>query len=105
MPTVASLRRRFYPDVLRRDPVAAFVRRVEAIVEPSHRVLDLGAGAGELNAYSLKGYVRQIVGIDLDPRVTQNPLLDAGLRADVYALPFQTESFDIVFSIYGSSSI
>ncbi len=97
---VQSMRRRFYPDRLRRDPVAAFVQRVERIVKPADRVLDLGAGTGELNAYALRGNVRRVVGIDLDPRVTANPLLDAGLRADVYALPFRDASFDVVFAIY-----
>ncbi len=99
-PTVASLRRRFYPDVLRRDPVAAFVDVLARSVKPTDRVLDLGAGAGELNTYALKGRVRQIVGADLDPRVTGNPLLDFGLRADIGTLPFQDGSFDVVFSIY-----
>ena len=41
LPTVASLRRRFYPDVVGRDPVAAFVRRLERAVKPCDRVLDL----------------------------------------------------------------
>jgi SAM-dependent methyltransferase len=100
MPTVASLQRRFYPDAVRRDPVATFVRRVGGILKPTHRVLDLGAGAGELSTYSFKGRARQVVGIDLDPRVTQNSLLDAGIRGDVYALPFQEASFDVVFSVY-----
>jgi SAM-dependent methyltransferase len=100
IPTVAALQRRFYPDVVARDPVARFVNRLEAIVKPGDRVLDIGAGAGELNAYALKGRVRQIVGVDLDPRVATNPLLDAGLTADIYALPFRDNSFDVVFSIY-----
>jgi SAM-dependent methyltransferase len=100
LPTVTSLRRRFYPDVVQRDPVARFVKRLDAIVKTGDRVLDIGAGAGELNTYALKGRVRQLVGIDLDPRVVSNPLLDAGLGADVYALPFRNQSFDVVFSIY-----
>jgi SAM-dependent methyltransferase len=100
LPTVTSLRRRFYPDAVSRDPVARFVNRLDTIVKPGHRVLDIGAGAGELNAYALKGRVRQIVGVDLDPRVSANPLLDAGLSADIYALPFRDNSFDVVFSIY-----
>jgi SAM-dependent methyltransferase len=100
IPTVDALRRRLYPDVLQRDPVANLVSRLTSVVQPSHRVLDLGAGAGERNAYSLKGKVRQIIGIDLDRRVTRNPLVDSGLRADIYALPFQSGSFDVVFSVY-----
>jgi SAM-dependent methyltransferase len=99
-PTVASLSRRLYPDVLRRDPVAAFVDRLTRSVRPDDRVLDLGAGAGELNTYALKGRVRQLVGVDLDPRVADNPLLDVGLQADIGTLPFADASFDVVFSIY-----
>lgn len=97
---VASMRQRFYPDRVRRDPVATFVRRLERELKPTDRVLDLGAGGGELNAYAFRGKVDQIVGVDLDPRVTSNPLLDAGLRADIYALPFRDATFDVVFSIY-----
>lgn len=97
---VAALRQRFYPDPVRRDPVAMFVQRLERLVSPTDDVLDLGAGAGELNAYALKGRVRRLVGIDLDPRVSSNRLLDAGVRADICALPFRNASFDVVFSIY-----
>ncbi len=100
LPTVASLRRRFYPDAIARDPVATFVQRLARAVKATDRVLDLGAGAGELNHYRLKRRVRQLVGVDLDPRVGQNPLLDAGLSADIYALPFRDNAFDLVFSIY-----
>ena len=97
---VESMRQRFYPDRMRRDPVATFVQRVEREVKPTDRVLDLGAGSGELSAYGLRGRVRGMIGVDLDPRVRSNPLLDAGLRADIYALPFRDASFDVVFSIY-----
>jgi SAM-dependent methyltransferase len=100
LPTVASLRRRFYPDVPARDPVARFVRRLDACVGPNDDVLDIGAGAGELNTYRLKGRVRRLVGVDLDPRVGVNPLLDAGVRGDIGALPFKSGSFDAAFSIY-----
>jgi SAM-dependent methyltransferase len=97
---VSALRRRFYSDTLRWDPVAQFVERLYSVVASTDRVLDIGAGAGDLNVYALKGRARQIVGIDLDPRVVANPLLDAGLNADVYALPFRDASFDVVFCIY-----
>lgn len=99
-PTVDSLQQRFYPHPERSDPVVAFVRHLERVVKPCHDVLDLGAGAGELNSYALKGRVRRLVGIDRDPRVASNPLLDFGFRADMTELPFRNESFDVVFSIY-----
>lgn len=100
LPSVNTLRRRFYPDLLRRDPVAAFVDRLGRLIKPTDDVLDLGAGAGELNPYAFKGKVRRMVGVDMDPRVGRNPLLDAGLEADICALPFRDASFDVVFSIY-----
>lgn len=62
-------------------------------------MLDLGAGAGK-NRYHLKGRVRSIVGVDFDPRVAHNPLLDRGVVAKPGPLPFDDNSFDVVFSIY-----
>lgn len=100
LPTVRCLQERFYPDGVERDPVARFARRVEGLVTPTDVVLDLGAGAGELNSYQLRGRVRCLVGVDVDPRVGTNPLLDAGVRADIGLLPFRDDSFDVVFSIY-----
>jgi SAM-dependent methyltransferase len=100
LPTVSTLRERFYPDVVQRDPVAAFVQRLERVVKSTDDVLDLGAGAGQLNTHALKGRVHRLVGVDVDPRVGTNPLLDAGIRADIGMLPFRDGSFDVVFSIY-----
>jgi SAM-dependent methyltransferase len=80
--------------------VAAFVRRLERIVKPTDDVLDLGAGAGELKTHALKGRVHRLVGVEVDPRVGTNRLLDAGIRADIAMLPFRDCSFDVVFSIY-----
>src|SRR5262249_37660129 len=88
-----------YPDAAAQDPVARFVRTLERHARPSHDVLDLGAGAGLLNTYALKGRVRQLVGVDLDPRVVDNPLLDRGVVGDLAALPFADDSFDLAFSI------
>jgi SAM-dependent methyltransferase len=100
LPTVRGLRERFYPEAVQRDPVVAFIRRLEGVVKPTDDVLDLGAGAGELNTHALKGRVHRLVGVDVDPRVGTNPLLDVGIRADIGMLPFRDCSFDIVFSIY-----
>jgi len=63
-------------------------------------VLDIGAGAGELNAYHLRGRVREVIGADLDPRVQTNPLLDRGIVGDATALPLEDQSVDLAFSIY-----
>lgn len=91
---------RLYKDPLSRDPVARFHRTLDRHLDSSMRVLDVGAGAGEENPYSIKGRVRRLVGIDRDPRVGRNPLLDAGFLADGGALPFKDDSFDLAFCIY-----
>ena len=67
---------------------------------PFARVLDIGAGAGERNAYAFRSRCRQMVGVDLDPRVETNPLLDLGVVSDAARLPFESDSFDVAFSIY-----
>jgi SAM-dependent methyltransferase len=98
--SVRSWQERLYPDPATRDPVVFFLRALEQIVRPEQEVLDIGAGAGQLNRYQLKGRVRRIVGIDLDPRVRDNPLLDEGIVASADSLPFPDSSFDLAFSIY-----
>lgn len=97
---VDALSARLYPELLQRDPVVGFVERLDRMVRPHDVVLDLGAGAGERNRYALRGRVRRIVGIDLDPRVKTNPLLDLGVTGDISSLPFPAETFDVVFAIY-----
>jgi SAM-dependent methyltransferase len=98
--SVASWRRRFYPNPTEFDPHARLLQELERYVRPSSTVLDVGAGAGELNAYDLKGRVQHIAGVDFDPRVTTNPLLDSGIRLDSPTLPFGDNTFDLAFSIY-----
>ena len=67
---------------------------------PESRVLDAGAGAGDLFTYELKGKVAEMIGVDLDPRVESNSQLDRGLRADLTEIPLDDESVDVIFSRY-----
>jgi SAM-dependent methyltransferase len=99
-PGVEALMDRLYPEPHHRDPVARLLEVVERYVAPEARILDIGAGAGEINPHDLKGRCREIVGVDLDPRVVDNPLLDRGVIGDGRSLPFDDASFDVVFSIY-----
>jgi len=90
---------RLYPSLLTRDPVARFLATLESYINPNSDVLDVGAGAGN-NRYNLKGRVRSIVGVDMDRRVLDNPLLDKGIVIEPGILPFANDSFDVVFCIY-----
>ncbi len=100
MLSVAWWKQRLYPRPEAYDTVQVFLQALEQELGPDKEVLDIGAGAGELNGYSCRGRVKRIVGVDLDPRVEQNPLLDQGVVGSAYELPFPDASFDLVFAIY-----
>jgi ubiquinone/menaquinone biosynthesis C-methylase UbiE len=62
-------------------------------------VLEIGAGSGSglQNVFSLKGHCALYAGIDLDPRVLNNPNLDQASVADAAHRPFEDNQFDLVF--------
>lgn len=61
-------------------------------------VLDLGAGAGVVRRMNVRGLVSRVCGVDLDPRVSENPMLDEAKIADVEKIPYPDHTFDIVFA-------
>jgi len=96
------LRQRFYPPD-RWDNDGVFLNRIEACVRPGSAVLDLGAGGGVKFRYDLKSKVApdgQVVGADFDPRVCDNPLLHRGVVLNGERLPFEDNTFDVVFCRY-----
>jgi SAM-dependent methyltransferase len=60
--------------------------------------LDLGAGAGIVEQMNFKGLAASVCGVDLDPRVVSNPMLDEGRVANADRIPFEDARFDVVFS-------
>jgi ubiquinone/menaquinone biosynthesis C-methylase UbiE len=76
-------------------------------LRPGMRLLDCGCGPGSMTL-DLAAAVApgEVVGVDLNPRMIEIALSIAGQRgvgnvrfekADVYQLPFEDESFDVVF--------
>ena len=61
-------------------------------------VLDIGAGAGIVSEMNFKQNVKLICGIDLDPRVQENPMLHEGKIADASRIPYEDEKFDLIFA-------
>lgn len=109
-----DLRRRLYPEVAaggftRADGTVEFWSRVQALARPGDVVLDLGAGRGRgptedpvpwrRDLQRLQGRVAEVVGLDVDPAVRDNPVLD---RALVYRpgepFPLADASVDLVVS-------
>ena len=93
-----AIQRYYAPDQRHNDMF--FLKAVEKWITPNSRVLDAGAGAGDLFQYDFKGRVKEMIGADLDARIEQNPLLDRGVKTDLMQLPFGDNSFDLVFSRY-----
>ena len=92
-------KKRFYnPDQFNND--ALFLRMIEDVLTPDSRVLDAGAGAGDSFPYDLKEQVKEMVGVDLDPRVESNPRLHRGIKSDLTSIPCDDDYFDVVFSRY-----
>lgn len=73
-------------------------RRVLDVLRPEHDLLDLGAGAGIVTQMDFRGHARHICGVDLDPRVAENPFLDEGKVNDAAGIPYEDRRFDVVVS-------
>lgn len=63
------------------------------------RILDCGAGQGDTPYRHIIGERPEIAGIDLDPRVLENPLLDKSYVRSAYETRFPDNLFDVIFSI------
>jgi SAM-dependent methyltransferase len=77
-------------------------RDVAAAAPPGGRVLDVGCGPGHVVEH-LAAHGLLVTGIDLDPRMIERARLRLGATAslavaDVAALPFEADSFDVVLS-------
>lgn len=95
---VAWMDRALYPAHVSHWDDLALRDAVLAHASAEDRVLDLGAGAGIVKELDLRGRVGRICGIDLDPRVLENPLLDEGRLANAGSIPYPDQSFEVVFS-------
>jgi SAM-dependent methyltransferase len=104
----------FFPEVsaggfTRIDGSIQFYQRIHALIDSSTVILDFGAGRGaqRLNdtvafrqaLLNFKGKVREVIGVDVDPIVTQNDSLDRALviKPDE-AIPLPDRSIDLILS-------
>lgn len=75
-----------------------FRERLTQHIRPETVALDLGAGAGLVKEMRFRGLAQRVCGIDLDPRVEDNPHLDEGRVSDAGEIPYGDGLFDLVFA-------
>lgn len=95
---VQKLDRALYPSHARNWDDQLFRARILSHIGPDKKVLDLGAGAGIVEAMNFKGLADKVCGVDLDPRVEANLMLDEGRVADAGGIPYPDQIFDVVFA-------
>jgi len=88
----------FYSGFQRNWDDKLFRKLILGYINPGSIVLDLGAGAGIVEHMNFHGIAQKVCGIDLDPRVVDNPMLDEGCVANGSEIPFSDNKFDLVFS-------
>lgn len=98
MSITSFLDRKLYPQHGKNWDDRLFRERILARLTPDSVVLDLGAGAGIVAEMDFRGRAARICGVDLDPRVVENPMLDEGKVADGGSIPYPDASFDLVFA-------
>jgi ubiquinone/menaquinone biosynthesis C-methylase UbiE len=93
----------------RLDGTVQFFFRVNALLNEDMTVVDLGAGRGAIADLSakavrdigtLKGKVREVIGVDIDPAVKTNPVVDRALVYDGAHIPLADASVDLIVSDY-----
>ena len=71
-----KLDRALYPGFARNWDDQIFRESILQHLTPVAVILDLGAGAGIVQQMNFRGLAAKVCGVDLDPRVVDNPMLD-----------------------------
>jgi SAM-dependent methyltransferase len=95
---INRLDQKWYPKFIKNWDDGLFREKILSQLKPYYVVLDLGAGAGIVEQMNFRGKVAKMCGVDLDPRVQENQMLDEGKLADAERIPYDDNSFDVVFS-------
>jgi len=108
-----NIEENLYPEYLaggftRNNKRLIFYSRVNSLLKDDMTVLEFGAGRGKFadigpnylsNLGNFRGRCKQITGIDVDPSVLTNPLLDKGVQYKPgEPLPFDDATFDMIVS-------
>jgi SAM-dependent methyltransferase len=94
----------------RLDGAMNFYGFINALLRPDMTVVDFGAGRGGVLEYTeapyrtsystIRGKVAKVLGVDVDPIVRQNPLIDEALVIEPGGtIPLQNSSVDLIVSL------
>ena len=89
----------FYSRYADRWDERLFREMILARLTPNSIVLDLGAGRGRVAEMGFRGKCAFVAGVDPDPSVMSNPLLDEAkqLTPPEFRIPYPDNRFDVVF--------
>ena len=98
MKLIARLDRYFYKKYNDNWDDTLFRKYILENIKDHFTILDIGAGAGVVEQMNFKGFVKQVNGLDPDPRILNNPYLDKGFVGigDDMSI-FESEKFDLIF--------
>jgi len=90
------------------DGTIQFYQRVNALLQPHFTVVDFGAGRGlnhleDQNAYRrgliwLRGKVKEVIGVDVDDAILDNPSLDRTVLITNSEIPLEDASVDLILT-------
>lgn len=105
---------KFFPEVhfggfSRFDGTVSFYSRVNALLKMDYTVLDVGCGRGAFQDNKVKfrkelrilrGKVKKVIGLDVDPKAKTNPFLDEFvlLPSPFDSWPIEDQSIDLIVS-------
>lgn len=80
------------------DGTTQFASVIKQRLCPAMWILDLGAGEGKPGPINFRGAAAMVVGVDQDWAIVKNEKVDSRVLGVAQSLPFQTESFDLIFA-------
>lgn len=98
MMLIRWLDNKLYPGVNDNWDDELFRKSIVQYISESSIILDVGAGAGIVEHMNFRGLAKKVCGIDLDPRVLDNPYLDEAKITGGERIPYDDGVFDVVFS-------
>ena len=98
MKSVEKMKKKFYPDGSK-DGTLIFYNWLRQCIKSDYVVLNVGAGlTADVKIKSLRGEVKQVIGVDIDKEVLKNKDLDKSFVVEKNNFPFDNNFFDLAWA-------